>query len=117
MSLADQGVQPVILGTKAEQTECDFIAASVPQARNLCGQTDLFHILALAKSAQCAIGNDTGPMHLIAAQGCPSVVLFSDESAPNRCAPRGPTPQSVQIIQVGDLRDLEVERVVEAVGA
>lgn len=112
--LVNQGIQPVILGAKAEQAECDSIAETVPQSLNLCSRTDLFHIIALARSAQIAIGNDTGPMHLIAASRCPSIVLFSDESDPKRCAPRGPTPRSVQVIQVEDLRELAVDRVSSA---
>ena len=43
----------------------------------------------MARVALAAVGNDTGPMHLIAAGGCPSLVLFSHESDPSLCAPRG----------------------------
>lgn len=87
--LAARGVTPVLLGTGAEAAELDAIAAACPQARSLAGLTDFFDIAALGRGALAAVGNDTGPMHLIAAAGAPSVVLFSDASDPALCAPRG----------------------------
>ena len=42
------------------------------------------------RRAALAVGNDTGPMHLAAAIGCPCVVLFSAASDPALTAPRGP---------------------------
>ncbi|MGE5517564.1 MAG: glycosyltransferase family 9 protein [Bacteroidota bacterium] len=87
--LAERGVTPVLLGTNAEQAEIDTIRAACPQAVSLAGKTGFLDILGLGRRALAAIGNDTGPMHLIASAGCPSVVLFSDESDPSLCAPRG----------------------------
>ena len=55
------------------------------------------------------ISADTGPMHLIAAAGCRSIVLFSHDSDPERCAPRG---RSVTVLRRPDLADLPVEAVV-----
>ncbi|MBN8903381.1 MAG: hypothetical protein J0H57_20345, partial [Rhodospirillales bacterium] len=65
----------------------------------------------LARAARVAVGNDTGPMHLIGTAGCPSLVLFSDESDPALCAPRGP---SVAVLRRPDLAGLEVETVLAA---
>ncbi|HLO76762.1 MAG TPA: glycosyltransferase family 9 protein [Magnetospirillum sp.] len=87
--LAERGVTPVLLGTDAERAEIDAIRAACPQAVSLAGKTQFLDILGLGRRARAAIGNDTGPMHLIASAGCPSVVLFSHESDPNLCAPRG----------------------------
>ena len=50
-------------------------------------------------------------MHLIAAAGCPSVVLFSHDSDPALCAPRGP---AVHVLRRPDLATLEVATVIEA---
>ncbi|MHA1568253.1 MAG: glycosyltransferase family 9 protein, partial [Alphaproteobacteria bacterium] len=66
------------------------IIAACPAARDLTGRTDFLDIAVLARAAAGAVGNDTGPMHLIAAAGCPALVLFSHESDPALCAPRGP---------------------------
>jgi ADP-heptose:LPS heptosyltransferase len=60
-----------------------------------------------------AVGNDTGPMHLIAAAGAPSISLFSADSDPALCAPRG----RVTVLSEASLADLPVERVWRAVHA
>jgi ADP-heptose:LPS heptosyltransferase len=109
--LAAQGTTPVLLGTKAEARELAEIARACPEARDLCGETGLVEIAALARAAALAVGNDTGPMHLIAAAGCPSLVLYSAESDPARTAPRGP---KVAILREDSLENLELARVLAA---
>ncbi len=112
--LAAQGTTPVLLGTKAEARELAEIARSCPAARDLCGETGLAEIAALARSARLAVGNDTGPMHLIAAVGCPSLVLYSAESDPARTAPRGP---KVAILRAESLENLDLGEVLAALEA
>jgi ADP-heptose:LPS heptosyltransferase len=113
-SLARAKITPVVLGAGPERTLAQTITAACPEARDLVGQTDYQDIVALGREAALAVGNDTGPMHLIAAAGAPSLVLFSDESDPARCAPRG---QLVRTLRLPDLADLPVERVLTEVEA
>jgi ADP-heptose:LPS heptosyltransferase len=87
--LLAHGALPVVIGGEAEKTLGATIRAAAPRTRDLTGQTDFAEIATLARGAAAAIGNDTGPMHLIAAANCPSIVLFSAESDPALCAPRG----------------------------
>lgn len=87
--LAKRGLTPVLLGTEAEAEAIATIRALCPEAIDLSGRTGFLDILGLGRAATAAIGNDTGPMHLIAAAGCAAVVLFSAESNPDLCAPRG----------------------------
>jgi ADP-heptose:LPS heptosyltransferase len=87
--LLAHGAVPVVVGGEAEKSLGATIRAAAPRTRDLTGQTDFSEIVALARGAAAAIGNDTGPMHLIAAANCPSIVLFSAESDPALCAPRG----------------------------
>ncbi len=87
--LAGRDIRPVLLGGDAEAAVLDAIAAGCPEALNLCGQTSFEDIVALARGAALAVGNDTGPMHLIGAADCPSLVLYSYASDPARTAPRG----------------------------
>ena len=87
--MAKQGTAPVIIGAEAEADVCAEVAHDVPLARNLCGKTSLADIAELARHARVAIGNDTGPMHLIAPTGCKTVVLFSTDSDPKLCGQRG----------------------------
>jgi ADP-heptose:LPS heptosyltransferase len=102
------GVTPVVLGTRQETDLAVAIRQAVPAAIDLTGRTRLQDLAPLAHAATTAIGNDTGPMHLIAAAGCRSIVLFSHESDPARCAPRG---LSVAVLRRPDLASLPVEAV------
>ena len=86
--LAASGIASVVLGAAAEMDLAAEIAQSAPVI-DLVGCTDFCDIVGLARLAAVAVGNDTGPMHLIAAANCPSLVLFSEESDPVLCAPRG----------------------------
>ena len=104
LSLLDRGVTPLLLGTAAEGEVLSEIVVLCPAARNLCGETSLAELAALARGARCAIGNDTGPMHLIAAAGARCLVLFSAASDPAKVAPRGPA--GVRVVRRDDLADL-----------
>ncbi len=87
--LSARGLQAIILGAGAECELADEIEAHCPSAVSFVDRTSFMEIIALAQGARWAIGNDTGPMHLIAAAGCASLVLFSGASDPALCAPRG----------------------------
>lgn len=104
-------IVPLVLGGEAERAAIAAIAAAVPGARDLCGRTSLEALAALAREAELAVGNDTGPMHLIAAAGCPSLVLYSRESDPAKIAPRGP---AVKTLRRESLAELAVEDVLAA---
>jgi ADP-heptose:LPS heptosyltransferase len=109
--LAGQGITPVLIGTEAEAREIAQIRGACPAARDLHGRTGFADLAALGRRALVAVGNDTGPMHLIAAAGGPSVVLFSHESDPQRISPRGPW---VAFRRKPSLQDLPVEEVIGA---
>jgi ADP-heptose:LPS heptosyltransferase len=106
--LSARGVEPVILGSAAEAGIARDISSACLVARDLTGQTTIEDLAVLARSANVAIGNDTGPMHVIAAAGCPSVVLFSGASDPALTAPRG---AEVTVLCATDLATLSVESV------
>ena len=111
-ALAARGLVPVIVGSAAERP----LAAAIRDGGaviDLTGQTTLGDVAALARRATLAIGNDTGPMHLIAAAGCRSVVLFSHASDPALCAPRG---RSVSVLRRPNLADLSPDAVLPLLG-
>jgi ADP-heptose:LPS heptosyltransferase len=110
-NLVAMNIQPVLIGTKDDSIATDTIAAICPEALNLTGQTSFAHIVALARHAAASIGNDTGPMHLIAATGCPSLTLFSAKSDPERHAPRG---DHVSVLQSEVLADLPPHQVIQS---
>jgi ADP-heptose:LPS heptosyltransferase len=103
-ALRTQGLTPIVVGSTAEAP----IARDIPAALDLTGQTSFGDLADLGRAARFAIGNDTGPMHLLAAMGCPEVVLFSHASDPALCAPRGP---DVRVLRRPNLASLEVEAV------
>ncbi len=96
----------VIVGGAAEVA----LAREIP-GLNLAGRTSFFELAAITARAALAIGNDTGPMHLAAALGIPSVVLFSGASDPALTAPRYPDGGWPVILRAPNLRDLPVAQV------
>lgn len=109
--LSADGIRPVLLGAAAERDVLADIAGTCSAALNLYGRTGFGEIAALARRAAGAVGNDTGPMHLIAAAGCPVLVLYSSASDPALTAPRGET---VAILRQACLAELPVEQVAAA---
>ncbi|CCG08114.1 Glycosyl transferase, family 9 [Pararhodospirillum photometricum DSM 122] len=115
VALARDGLLPVVLGTSAEAKAARVILDACPEARDLTGQTSLLDLAALGRQAALAVGNDTGPMHLLAATGCPALVLFSAASDPTLCAPRGPR---VRVFRAETLETVAFEPIyVEALDA
>lgn len=109
-ALGDRGVVPVLLGSAAEESILTSIQKSCENAINLSCRTSISQIAMLAHGALISVGNDTGPMHVIAAAGCPSLVLFSAASDPARSAPQG---DHVKILRRESLADLPPEEVLE----
>jgi len=113
-ALCAKGLTPVVIGTNAEADDIAAISRIEPRAQSLLGRTSFGQIVALARRAALAIGNDTGPMHLIAAADCPSVVLFSRASDPTQTQPRGAV---VTVIQRDALANLDTGTVLDAATA
>jgi len=110
--LSNNGIMPVVVGTRAEAMLAKEILDGTAQCIDLTGRTDIIDLAALAGKAVCAIGNDTGPMHVTAVAGCPSIVLFSGDSDPKLCAPRG---EQVSILCVPDLTALSEDKVISEI--
>ena len=109
--LEAEDIQSVVIGSYDELELGNEIVNNLQVGLNLAGQTSLEDLFQLARNATYAIGNNTGPMHLISGQDCPSVVLYSDASDPSLCAQRG---LNVTILRRYNLESLLVEDVVKA---
>ena len=107
--LYSRGFDIVIIGGPQEAALAHTIQRTVPRARDLTGRTDFARIAVLGAKAALAVGNDTGPLHLAAASGAPTVVLFSGASDPALSAPRG----KVAVIQAPKLSELPVAKVAQ----
>jgi len=106
--MAGTGVNPLAVGTAAEAEAVQVIAARVPGVINLLGRTSFGQLAALARRAQVVVSNDTGPAHIMATVGAPTLVLFSAASDPLVSLPRGP---HVAFMQEKVLGGLSAERV------
>lgn len=108
--LSEEGYQPVVLGSMAEDGIAQEIKRLCPAVLNLAGKTSLFQIISLAQKAYAAIGNDTGPMHLIGPTNCRTFVLFSAHGDPKKHAPNG---ECVHVLQQDNLEELSPQCVME----
>tara|TARA_Y100001960_G_C14576821_1_gene778681 strand:- start:353 stop:901 length:549 start_codon:yes stop_codon:yes gene_type:complete len=106
--LRGSGLTPVVIGGPAEREIGRRLSETQRGIVDLVGQTSFEQIAMLAQKAAVAVGNDTGPMHIAATAGCPSVVLFSQASDPLLTAPRG---RLVKVLQRDRLEDLSVDEV------
>jgi ADP-heptose:LPS heptosyltransferase len=109
--LMGQGIAPALLGTASERDQIDAIAAACPGTIDLSDRTSFGDIADLARGAAGAVGNDTGAMHLAAAVGCPSLVLFSAASDPSRVRPLG---RRVHIVETDTLGSLSIAELIAA---
>ncbi|MGQ3017698.1 glycosyltransferase family 9 protein [Phenylobacterium sp.] len=107
------GFDIVIIGGPQESALARTIQRSVGKARDLTGRTDLARIAMLGARAALVVGNDTGPVHLAAAAGPPTIVLFSKASDPILSAPRG----HVAVLQADNLARMPVAQVLQAARA
>ena len=103
----------MIIGGPQESALARQIQREVGHVRDLTGRTDFAKVAMLGAKAALVVGNDTGPLHLAAATGAPTVVLFSSASNPQLAAPRG----HVTVLRSGNLADLSVAEVLQAANA
>jgi ADP-heptose:LPS heptosyltransferase len=111
VALETLGLTPVVIGGLAESEAGAAIARAAPSTRMLAGKTRLIDLAGLGARAALLVGNDTGPTHLAALAGAPSLVLFSRDSDPALNAPRA---GQVVVLQRDDLADLSVDEVTNA---
>lgn len=87
----DKTTKVVLTGSKAEYQTNENIAGMTGDKRyvfNLAGILSFDEFIALFDYIDCFISNDTGPMHLAAAQGCKTIGLFGP-NLPLRFGPYG----------------------------
>jgi ADP-heptose:LPS heptosyltransferase len=106
--LVAKGVTPVLIGAGADAHATGTVDSFCAGARDLTAETSFAEIVVLARGAAGAVGNDTGPMHIIATAGCPTVALYSFASDPALCAQKGP---DVTILRRDLLTELSVDEV------
>lgn len=87
--LAAAGFPAVVRWGPAERDRAAALAASAPDALSLAPPTGPAAVARLAARAALFVGADTGPTHLAAAAGTPTLALFGPTD-PARFGPAGP---------------------------
>jgi ADP-heptose:LPS heptosyltransferase len=101
----------VAVGTKDDAEAVAEIKAIAPDVFDLCGQTSLFELAGIVRRAALVIGNDTGPVHMAAALGAPTLAIFSEKSDPVWSKPPGP---KVAVRQTPVIADFSLDEAIWA---
>jgi hypothetical protein len=76
-TLAERGAQVVVNGVASEREIVDAVLAAMRlPARGICGALSLGGFVGLLSRCRLLVGNDSGPLHLAAAVGVPSVGIY-----------------------------------------
>lgn len=110
-ALAAERMVPLLTGVRPAPAIREVLAQVAPATRDFTGHGVLTDLVFLAWAAKGAIGCDNGLMHLFAAAGCRSVVLFDGTSDPARTGPRG---RDIRILRRGALAEIPPNEVMAA---
>lgn len=89
LSRAHPNARFAILGGSDDRQLGDAIAHTLPESCvNLAGRTSLHEMIEWLRRCDLLVTNDTGPMHIAAALGCPVLALFGPTD-PRRTGPYG----------------------------
>jgi heptosyltransferase-2 len=83
----EQGLHPVFIGSSEELAYIDTIKDKAG-GLNLSGKSGIDDLMCVLRGASAVVGNDSGPVHVSAAMGVPTVSIFGSTS-PKWTAPRG----------------------------
>lgn len=103
------GLPPVLICGPEERDLAASLLRALPGA--LAPDLDFDLIAALSRRAAVAVGNDTGPAHLVALAGCPLVMLFGPASDPERTRPAVP---NARVLRGQPFEALQPDTVLEA---
>ena len=91
------GYQVFLFGSKNDLPICDHIQKACNDACvNLCGKTSLAEAIDLLSIAKAAVSNDSGLMHIAAAQNMPVVAVYGSTS-PDFTPPLGEKAEIVKL--------------------
>jgi ADP-heptose:LPS heptosyltransferase len=110
--LAARNIAAVAVGTKVDQDAIEEIRLLAPSLISLAGITDIGQVAEVARRSLGVVGNDTGPIHIAAITGAPTLALMSGKSDPIKMIPRG---SDVGFLQKDLLANLPATEVLAAI--
>lgn len=97
-------LRPVMVGSSFDKDYIEKVKTGTGiDVIDLSGMTDLGTLGVIIKDAALFVGIDSGPSHISASMGVPTVILFSGINDPDQWAPHG---DNVRVIYPGDGMDL-----------
>ena len=108
-------VTAVIGGPEETDQAQKFLGSARPGIMNFVGQLSLRQLAAFLRQAAVLVSNDSGPVHVAAAVGTSTVVLFgvpSEAVGPRRWGPWG---EGHTVLSKPSLADIQVDEVMEAI--
>ena len=106
--LLERGYTPVLTGGPEERDIVGDIARAVPGSIDVSGACPFLSLVGLARRSVGAVGNDTGPTHMIALSGCPTLTLFSAATDPRATGPWGENTGFLQGDPIGRITPEQV---------
>lgn len=103
-----EGTECIAIGTRADHGLVTTLRGHAPHLIDMTGRTTIPQLASLMRRSVAVVGNDTGPTHLAAALGAPTLALMSDRINPVWSAPKGPC---VRWVQGGPMSMLSVDKV------
>lgn len=108
-NLLAQDITPILIGGPSEKELNTTLKSLNENFIDLTGTTSFHDIVSLAHKAKVAVGNDTGPMHLIGASGCQTIAMYNTlKSNPDRHYVLG---DNVTILSEAGLENLSVDHI------
>lgn len=105
-----------VIGGKDEQTRVqELVDEPDPGLVDLVGRLSLRQLAALFRRVRVLLSNDSGPVHLAAAVGTPTVVLFGTPDPATGPTRWGPWGGGHTVIWKSAMEDIAVEEVVQAI--
>lgn len=109
LRLAEKGIHTVVMGTAAEAAEVNAIAAASPMVVSMLNKTSLLDIPDLVRRSAAVVGNDTGPSHIAAFSGRPTIAIFDQRTASSVTT----GPQSINLVSPSTIDLITVDMVWE----
>ena len=106
--LKTRGIATAAVGTAVDQEAIAEIRTTAPHVIDLAGKTDIGQLAEVARQSAGVVGNDTGPIHIAAITGAPTLVVMSGKSDPVRMTPHGPDVGHLQRDSLADLPPADV---------